>query len=116
MDSTADSGRQEVHEEPESFNNLEYCSSDEEDEGSDHDQPDDDASEDEASDGQGPLRSPRIAFQHRRRLSTFESSEGGMDLESDVIGGSARSFSYGTLPRGYGSVRGPRRSRSGTSV
>lgn len=25
-----------------------------------------------------------------RRLSTYESSDGGMDLESDVIGGSAR--------------------------
>ena len=26
----------------------------------------------------------------RRRLSTYESSDGGMDLEDDVIGGSAR--------------------------
>ncbi|KAH9857446.1 vacuolar amino acid permease [Lenzites betulinus] len=32
-----------------------------------------------------PVRRPR-----RRRLSTYESSDGGMDLEDDVIGGSAR--------------------------
>ncbi|RPD55294.1 vacuolar amino acid permease [Lentinus tigrinus ALCF2SS1-7] len=35
----------------------------------------------------------------RRRLSTYESSDGGMDLEDDVIGGSARRASMISLAR-----------------
>ncbi|PCH38509.1 vacuolar amino acid permease [Wolfiporia cocos MD-104 SS10] len=52
-----------------------------------------DTSDDDEDDGCPSIRTegPRP-----RRLSTYESSEGGMDLESDVIGGSARS---------YGSIR-----------
>lgn len=38
------------------------------------------------------LRRPRLVRPRRRRLSMYESSDGGMDLESDVIGGSARSI------------------------
>jgi hypothetical protein len=67
--------------------------------------------------------SPRANFQRsRRRLSTFESNDGGMDLESDVIGGSARSVprshasaSAHWLGHGHGRVVGnsPRRSWSG---
>ncbi|KAF7307903.1 Vacuolar amino acid permease [Mycena kentingensis (nom. inval.)] len=37
-----------------------------------------------------PTERPRPT-RHRRRLSGFESIDGGMDLESDVVGGSARS-------------------------
>ncbi|KAJ7142080.1 vacuolar amino acid permease [Mycena crocata] len=33
---------------------------------------------------------PPVGWKHRRRLSTFESTDGFMDLESDRIGGSAR--------------------------
>ncbi|TDL18944.1 MFS general substrate transporter [Rickenella mellea] len=46
--------------------------------------------EDDQESAVPPLR-PRPIFP-RRRLSTFESSEGGMDLEDETIGGSARSF------------------------
>ena len=116
---------QQLHDEPEAFNRLEYDSSD-----SDNDSDDDSHSqdghhggqsqsdEDEASDVYGDLGSPRIAFQRRRRLSTFESNDGIMDLESDTIGGSARSFgTVMTIDRSrYGSIRGPRRGASGTSV
>ncbi|KLO19602.1 MFS general substrate transporter [Schizopora paradoxa] len=35
---------------------------------------------------------PRLINTRRRRLSLYESSDGGMDLESDKIGGSARSL------------------------
>ncbi|KAI0628852.1 vacuolar amino acid permease [Trametes polyzona] len=48
-----------------------------------------DDDEDDEGEGGGiapiPVRKPR-----RRRLSTYESSDGGMDLEDDEIGGSAR--------------------------
>ena len=55
-----------------------------------------------------PTRPPK------RRLSTFESTDGGMDLESDVIGGSARSFSVsvGSLRRQY---HGPGNERGRTN-
>ena len=55
------------------------------------------ASEDEDADAReereegrhrvSPIATPR---RPRRRLSTYESSDGGMDLEDEVIGGSAR--------------------------
>jgi len=38
------------------------------------------------------LERPRLIPFRRRRLSTYESNDGGMDLESDKIGGSARSL------------------------
>lgn len=38
------------------------------------------------------LPRPRLINTKRRRLSLYESSDGGMDLESDKIGGSARSL------------------------
>ncbi|KAI0045780.1 MFS general substrate transporter [Auriscalpium vulgare] len=43
--------------------------------------------DDERENGVSPLNSKR---RPARRLSTYESSDGGMDLESDEIGGSAR--------------------------
>ncbi len=51
-----------------------------------------DLSELEAEDEEeGEAVSPLLpARPLRRRLSTYESSDGGMDLEDDVIGGSAR--------------------------
>lgn len=39
-----------------------------------------------------PSRPPLRLVPRRRRLSTYESSYGVLDLESDVIGGSARSI------------------------
>ncbi|KAI0713744.1 MFS general substrate transporter [Earliella scabrosa] len=45
-----------------------------------------DDTDDEGVDGVPPIRVPP----KRRRLSTYESSDGGMDLEDEVIGGSAR--------------------------
>jgi hypothetical protein len=40
-----------------------------------------------------------LAFRRNpRRLSTYESFEGGMDLESEVIGGSAREPSHMQRP------------------
>lgn len=54
-------------------------------------EPEDDGSaiaEDDASDVP-PIR-PITLRHNARRLSTYESSDGGMDLESDEIGGSAR--------------------------
>ena len=52
-------------------------------------------SDDEIEDEEPALATqpiPVLTTQDRRprRLSTYESSDGGMDLESDVIGGSAR--------------------------
>jgi len=52
---------------------------------------------DEADDGIGEVpqleASPRRPIMpRRRRFSTFESTDGGMDLESTKIGGSARSL------------------------
>lgn len=38
------------------------------------------------------MQRPRLIASRRRRLSLYESSDGGMDLESDKIGGSARSL------------------------
>ncbi len=38
------------------------------------------------------LERPRLIPGRRRRLSVYESYNGGMDLESDKIGGSARSL------------------------
>ena len=54
---------------------------------------DDDDDDEEEARGEGrdtvsaPIAAPR---RPRRRLSTYESSDGGMDLEDEVIGGSAR--------------------------
>ena len=51
---------------------------------------DEGAGADEQEEGRhtvSPIATPR---RPRRRLSTYESSDGGMDLEDDVIGGSAR--------------------------
>ncbi|KAF7314933.1 Vacuolar amino acid permease [Mycena indigotica] len=43
------------------------------------------------ADPEANSHSRSIPTRHRRRLSGFESFDGGMDLESDVVGGSARS-------------------------
>lgn len=59
--------------------------------------------EDDQASAVAPLR-PRPIFP-RRRLSTFESSEGGMDLEDETIGGSARSFASTRLYIGSPSSR-----------
>lgn len=117
---------QQVHDEPETLNTLEYASSDSDiDSGDDSDSQDEhhdsdraEQNEDEEHDDHADLISPRIAFQRRRRLSTFESSDGVLDLESDTIGGSARSFgTVRTIDRNrYGSIRGARRVASGASV
>ncbi|THH09985.1 hypothetical protein EW145_g1642 [Phellinidium pouzarii] len=72
---------------------LEYGESEEdENEGEDEEEDVTEELETETEIGNsGPL--PRsIVPKPRRRLSTYELSDGGLDLESDVIGGSARSF------------------------
>lgn len=73
-------------------NVLEYGQSDDEEEESTVEEPEEDSGD------LHPLPSnPRVIYTKRRRLSTFESNDGIMDLESDVIGGSARSFEPGSL-------------------
>ncbi|OCB89634.1 vacuolar amino acid permease [Sanghuangporus baumii] len=75
-------------------NPLEYCESEVED-----DTRPSNEEETEAHDGEPhPLHSdPRKIFSKRRRLSTFESNDGILDLESDIIGGSARSFDISSV-------------------
>ncbi|EJD06151.1 vacuolar amino acid permease [Fomitiporia mediterranea MF3/22] len=86
------------------INRLEYGDSDEEGEGEGEGEEgrDEEASEREDQ-PQTLTSSPRKILSRHRRLSTFESSDGILDLESDDIGGSARSFSgssfAGTIPR-----------------
>ncbi|EJF58032.1 MFS general substrate transporter [Dichomitus squalens LYAD-421 SS1] len=46
--------------------------------------------ESDESDDDEPVSPLLPKRSHRRRLSTYESSDGGMDLEDEVIGGSAR--------------------------
>lgn len=52
----------------------------------------DDEAESEEPESHAPARSFSLPV---RRLSTYTISDGGMDLEDDVIGGSARPQSYG---------------------
>jgi hypothetical protein len=50
-------------------------------------------SDDEGSDERKPIlrtKYGRLDLKRPRRLSGYESVDGGMDLESDIIGGSAR--------------------------
>ncbi|THH21457.1 hypothetical protein EW146_g100 [Bondarzewia mesenterica] len=53
---------------------------------------DSDSEEDENEEPQASQPIPVLSTQDRRprRLSTYQSSDGGLDLESDIIGGSAR--------------------------
>ena len=46
--------------------------------------------EEEEEEEAEPVSPLLVGRRPRRRLSTYESSDGGMDLEDDVIGGSAR--------------------------
>lgn len=55
------------------------------------DDPEESAEELHASEDEDvPAIRPPLTGKRRRRLSTYESSDGGMDLENDEIGGSAR--------------------------
>ena len=72
-------------------NQLEYGESDDEEEETDVR----DAAEESSkpSTSELPVTRPLLRrIPRRRRLSTYESSDGILDLESDIIGGSARSI------------------------
>ena len=81
---------------PPTTNILEYGESDDEEEEPIVDQTITEEPEELGAEARALPTNPRVIYTRRRRLSTFESSDGIMDLESDIIGGSARSFDPGS--------------------